>query len=146
MFNSNSTSTSSNREIIDPLTQIISHLSDVHRVNQNSSSNNNIGIGAEQNVWRLPFERQPNRSLERVLQRQRRQLIPTQLSSILSDSNTNQSLPYIILDPTSSPLANNNNSINATNTNSNSLNSISNPNSTVLSSKSLNSNNYLLNT
>lgn len=96
---------------MDPISQLLSQLSEAHRM-----------TGQSNGSWRFPFERMTstNRSLERLMVRHRRGA-PSNFSwATLSDEqNSNQSLPYSLMDSTSPLLLSSNGNANSSTAQSN---------------------------
>lgn len=96
-LNPNGSTNSNIRDSIDPFTQLLSRLSGVHRISNNSTNGQ---------AMQMPFERHANRmQIDRILHRQRRQTPLHSLVSAHSESNSNQQMPYmVLLDSTTSPV------------------------------------------
>lgn len=103
------TATTNSRDVIDPISQLLSQLSEAHRVTGSNGT------------WRLPFERMANtRSLERLMVRHRRG-VPSNFSwaTFSDEQNSNQSLPYALMDSTSPLLLSSNGNANSSTAQSN---------------------------
>ncbi|KAI2801927.1 E3 ubiquitin-protein ligase kcmf1 [Blomia tropicalis] len=105
-FNSNGSASSSvARETIDPITQLLSQLTDVRRVNNNSSTSN-----GQNGIMQFQFDRQSTSNrlpIERIIRRhQQSSQLASSIGSSQSESTANQ-MPYmVLLDSTTSPSAN----------------------------------------
>lgn len=88
------------REAIDPIAQLLSQLSDVRRINNNSSGQNGV------TQFQLERQSASNRlPIERIIRRhQQTSQLSSSLGSAHSESISNQQMPYmVLLDSTSSP-------------------------------------------
>lgn len=101
-INSNGASSTSARDAIDPIAQLLSQLSDVRRVNNGASSSGQNGMMQFQFERQSPSSRLP---IERIIRRhQQTSQLSSSIGSSHSESASNQQMPYmVLLDPTTSP-------------------------------------------
>ena len=104
-LNPSGASSTSAREAIDPIAQLLSQLSDVRRVNNTAST------GGQNGLTQFQFERQSNSNrlpIERMIRRhQQSSQLSSSLGSANSEAMSNQQMPYmVLLDPTTSPSVN----------------------------------------
>ena len=101
-LNTNGASSTNARDGIDPITQLLSQLSDVRRINASSSNGQN-------GIMQLEIERQSSSNrlpIERIIRRhQQTSQLSSSLGAAHSESISNQQMPYmVLLDSTTSPV------------------------------------------